>query len=169
MLLNLLGGLTYHRTNWQKSQKVPNIEFDFNVSVRHFCWQHIHWSRIQCWVLICTLWKGLIILILKLGFDLSVHLCWKPDMEIEFNVCYFLWYLSIRILVILSINLELYRTWSELLVASHSLGSVFNYFFPSALTRLSEKVLGFIFFPAVRFEPGTAGYEVRTLPLCYAS
>ena len=33
---------------------------------------------------------------------------------------------------------------------------------------LSEKVfLGFIF-PAVRFEPGTAGYEARTLPLCYA-
>ena len=24
------------------------------------------------------------------------------------------------------------------------------------------------FFPAVRFEPGTAGYEARTLPLCYA-
>ena len=47
---------------------------------------------------------------------------------------------------------------------------------PSALTPynfLERQVLGksvffgFIF-PAVRFEPGRAGYEARTLPLCYA-
>ena len=32
-----------------------------------------------------------------------------------------------------------------------------------------KKCFGFVFFfPAVRFEPGTAGYEARTLPLCYA-
>ena len=35
--------------------------------------------------------------------------------------------------------------------------------------RLSEKLFVWVrFISAVRFEPGTAGYKVRTLPLCYA-
>ena len=47
--------------------------------------------------------------------------------------------------------------------------------FPSALTPYDleragslKKCLG-LFFPAVRFEPGTAGYEGRTLPQCHAA
>ena len=38
------------------------------------------------------------------------------------------------------------------------------------ITAGSLKKWGFLglFFPAVRFEPGAAGYEARRLPLCYA-
>ena len=55
--------------------------------------------------------------------------------------------------------------------------SYFFLLFPNALTLnnfLGWQVLwigifSFLFdFPAVRFEPGTAGCEARTLPLCYA-
>ena len=57
----------------------------------------------------------------------------------------------------------------------HSFGQFFFFLllFPSALTpnNLERQVfwtsVRVRLFPAVRFEPGTAGYEVRTLPLCY--
>ena len=41
-------------------------------------------------------------------------------------------------------------------------------FFPECTDTIQfRKVFGFVF-PAVRFEPGMAGYKARTLPLCYA-
>ena len=50
----------------------------------------------------------------------------------------------------------------------------FKFLSPSRLTPNrfrtagSQRKMGSIFFPAVRrFKPGTAGWEARTLPLCY--
>ena len=61
------------------------------------CCQHLYQSQIQCWVLIWMRWYGLIILISTLGFDLSVHLCWKPYIKVEFDIWYFQWYVPVRL------------------------------------------------------------------------
>ena len=45
-------------------------------------------AKLSLWTLI-TDKEGLIILILTLGFDLSVHLCPKPYIKVEFYVGYF--------------------------------------------------------------------------------
>ena len=54
----------------------------------------------------------------------------------------------------------------------HQISEIFSSLFRSVLTpniflerRFSEKELGSIL-PAVRFEPGSAGWETRTLTLC---
>ena len=81
---------TYH---W----KYPTSNSTLMYLLGTVCCQHIHRSRIPCWVLICTLWKGLNILILALGFELSGHLCQKPNMEYKFDVPYFQWYVSMTV------------------------------------------------------------------------
>ena len=66
--------------------KVPNVEFNFNVSVRHFLLS-AHTLKLNL-----TLGNnlhamlGLIILILTLSFDLTVHLYKKPNIEYKFDV-----------------------------------------------------------------------------------
>ena len=42
-----------------------------------------------------------------LGFDLSAHLCWKPNIENKFDVPYFQWYVSMTSLVTLASNVSL--------------------------------------------------------------
>ena len=93
--------LTITQVVFLKDHRVYHWKYPMSSSISMyllctvFC-QHIHRSRIRHWVLIGTLWWGLIILILTLGFDLSVLLCWKPYIKVEFNVGYFQWYVSIR-------------------------------------------------------------------------
>ena len=88
MCNNLLD--TYH---W----KYPTLNSTLMYLLGTVCCQHIHRSQIWCGMLICTLWYGLIILISTLGFDLSVHLCWKPNIEYKCDVLYFQRYVSMTL------------------------------------------------------------------------
>ena len=69
------------------SLKVPNIKFDVDVSVdcRH-CLTEKSKSNLTLGTQLHTM---------MFGFDLSVHLCWKPNIEYKFDVLYFLGYGSV--------------------------------------------------------------------------
>ena len=69
------------------SLKVPNIKFDVDVSVdsRH-CLTETSKSSSTLGTHLHTM---------MLGFDLSVHLRWKPNIKYKFDVLYFQGYVSV--------------------------------------------------------------------------
>ena len=75
--------------DWHISLKVPIVEFNFIVSVRH-CLLSTHTSQSNS-----TLGTHLHAKIrihhfdFDFIFDLSAHLCQKPYIEVEFNIRYF--------------------------------------------------------------------------------
>ena len=74
-------------------------------------------------------------MISTLGFDLSVHLCRKPYIEVKFYVRYFQWYASIRINIIMKWAARQKILWHFVLDA------FLFYFWPRRFFRWCRKPL----------------------------